>query len=52
MRYLADLPVTAAIGAAGAQPAPVGDAAQTIVHMLDYVGVDYPEFVKDGRVLD
>jgi high-affinity iron transporter len=28
------------------------DAAQTIVHMLDYVSVDYPEFVKDGKVLD
>ncbi|HTE15790.1 MAG TPA: cytochrome c/FTR1 family iron permease [Burkholderiales bacterium] len=28
------------------------NAAQAIVHMLDYVGVDYPEFVKDGKVLD
>lgn len=28
------------------------NTAQTIVHMLDYVGVDYPEFVKDGKVLD
>ena len=27
-------------------------AAQSIVHMLDYVSVDYPEFVKDGKVLD
>ena len=27
-------------------------AAQTIAHMLDYVGVDYPEFVRDGKVLD
>lgn len=26
--------------------------AQTIVHMLDYVGVDYPEFVQDGKVLN
>jgi high-affinity iron transporter len=26
--------------------------AQNIVHMLDYVGIDYPEFVQDGRVLD
>ena len=26
--------------------------AQTIVHMLDYMSVDYPEFVKDGKVLD
>lgn len=33
--------------------APAGDeSAQTIVHMLDYVGVDYPEFVQDGEVLD
>lgn len=28
------------------------NSAQTIVHMLDYVSVDYPEFVKDGKVLD
>mgnify|MGYP006153134613 CR=1 FL=1 len=26
------------------------ESAQTIVHMLDYVSVDYPEFVKDGKV--
>ncbi|MGN2390898.1 FTR1 family protein [Pelomicrobium sp. G1] len=26
--------------------------AQSIVHMLDYVSVDYPEFVRDGQVLD
>lgn len=28
------------------------NTAQTIVHMLDYVSVDYPEFVQDGKVLD
>ncbi len=28
------------------------NTAQTIVHMLDYVSVDYPQFVKDGKVLD
>lgn len=38
-------------------PAPSGPAAdeqkaQTVIHLLDYVGVDYPEFVKDGKVLD
>lgn len=33
-------------------PAHGADTAQTIVHMLDYVSVDYPEFVKDGKVLD
>jgi len=27
------------------------ESAQTIVHMLDYVGVDYPEFVQDGKNL-
>ncbi len=26
--------------------------AENIVHMLDYVGVDYPEFVRDGQVRD
>lgn len=28
------------------------NSAQTIVHMLNYVSVDYPEFVQDGKVLD
>jgi high-affinity iron transporter len=28
------------------------ERAQTVIHMLDYVGVDYPEFVQDGKVLD
>lgn len=28
------------------------EKAQTVIHLLDYVGVDYPEFVKDGKVLD
>jgi high-affinity iron transporter len=27
------------------------EKAQTIVHMLDYVSVDYPKFVKDGVAL-
>jgi high-affinity iron transporter len=25
--------------------------AQTIVHMLDYISVDYPQFVKEGKVV-
>jgi high-affinity iron transporter len=29
-----------------------GTTAETVVHMLDYVSVDYPSFVKDGKVLD
>lgn len=28
------------------------EKAQTVIHMLDYIGVDYPGFVKDGKVLD
>lgn len=28
------------------------EQARTVVHMLDYVGVDYPEFVQAGEVLD
>lgn len=28
------------------------DQARTVVHMLDYVSVDYPEFVQQGQVLD
>jgi high-affinity iron transporter len=38
-------------GMASAAPADE-EKAQTIVHMLDYVGVDYPEFVRDGKVLN
>lgn len=29
-----------------------GEQAQTVVHMLDYVAVDYPGFVQDGRVIN
>lgn len=28
------------------------EKAQTAVHMLDYVSVDYPEFVQDGKILN
>lgn len=28
------------------------EAAPSIIHMLDYVAVDYPEFVQGGKVLD
>ena len=31
---------------------PEKEQARTVVHMLDYVSVDYPEFVKGGQVLD
>ncbi len=26
--------------------------AQTVVHLLDYIGADYPQFVRDGVVID
>lgn len=40
--------------AAAALPAavPAHDLGPAIVHLLDYVGVDYPGTVKDGRVVD
>ncbi len=39
--------------ASATHAAPADDEkAQTVVHMLDYVSVDYPEFVKDGKVLN
>lgn len=39
--------------AAPALAAPTdAEKAQTVIHLLDYVGVDYPEFVQDGKVLD
>ena len=40
----------------GAMPCKAGQGAEeqarTVVHMLEYVGVDYPAFVKNGQVLD
>ena len=37
---------------AGGPPAGEADPGPLILHMLDYVAVDYPGAVKDGRVLD
>lgn len=50
-RFLVAALVLWSVSAAVAATAPE-DKAQTAVHMLDYVSVDYPEFVKDGKVLD
>ncbi len=57
MRTLTALLALAFLLIAGAaQPAAAAPAddekAQTVIHLLDYVGVDYPEFVQDGKVLD
>ena len=39
-------PVTLAIAQATPEP------AQVILHLLDYVAVDYPQCIQDGTVLD
>lgn len=38
--------------AAAAPAQPADTSAQSVIHMLDYVSVDYPEFVQEGKVLD
>ena len=35
-----------------ALPARAFASPETVVHLLDYISVDYPEFVKEGKVLD
>lgn len=51
LRLLAILVFLCAFSAAVLAQAPA-DKAQTVLHMLDYVSVDYPEAVKDGTVAD
>ncbi len=57
--YLLAVVPAAAQPPAPGSPAPAArsevvpaERAQNILHMLDYVAVDYPEFVKDGKILD
>ena len=45
-------PAPAAAVSAGKPDAGPADRAQSILHMLDYVAVDYPDVVKDGKVVD
>jgi high-affinity iron transporter len=54
LRWLAWLLAAAALllALAPARAQAPADSAQTVIHMLDYVSVDYPEFVQDGKVLD
>ncbi|MFZ5557349.1 MAG: cytochrome c/FTR1 family iron permease [Pseudomonadota bacterium] len=53
-RWLLAALMAGLVGAAAGQPLGTEDLrdAQTIVHMLDYVSVDYSEFVQEGKVLD
>ncbi|HEY0887027.1 MAG TPA: cytochrome c/FTR1 family iron permease [Ramlibacter sp.] len=49
LRWLAA--AIAFVASFGAVASPT-EQAQTVVHLLDYVAVDYPEFVQDGKVVD
>ena len=49
LRWLSAALALAASVALAATPA---EQAQTVAHLLDYVAVDYPEFVQDGKVVD
>lgn len=40
------------VPSAAADDAAADEQAQSIVHLLDYVAVDYPGFVRDGKVID
>jgi len=44
------LPLLASLALWLPVPAAAAGAAQTVVHVLDYVGVDYAEAVQDGRI--
>jgi len=51
--WLLSLCLLCAVAAAPARAeTPAADKAQTIVHMLDYISVDYPQFVRDGKAID
>ena len=52
MAQRASPPAVASTASAAKPEAGPADRAQIILHMLDYVAVDYPEFVKDGKVVD
>ncbi len=51
LRFLLLL-MLAAAGFSSAFAAALDEKAQTVVHMLDYISVDYPGFVRDGKVLN
>ena len=46
------------IGMDAGRPAVAGEtldpsrSGQQVLHLLDYIGIEYPEFVRDGKVLD
>ena len=52
LRFTAFLLLLGGLASAIAADAAPDEEAQTIVHLLDYVAVDYPEFVRDGKVID
>jgi len=52
LQWLRRLASAVALAASFAVAASPTEQAQTVVHLLDYVAVDYPEFVQDGKVVD
>ena len=47
------LPPQASAARSVSPPVPhKAEPAQVLLHLLDYIAVDYPEFVKDGKILD
>lgn len=52
MRTILLLVALLSAASAVAEDADWRPAAHTVLHLLDYVGVDYPQFVRDGRVVD
>src|SRR5215470_8759598 len=53
LAFLGGLVLAAALPASGASgDVPPGERAQIVLHILDYVGVDYPGAIKDEKVAD
>jgi high-affinity iron transporter len=48
---LAAAVISGTVGFAAGAP-DKAEPAQVLLHLLDYIAVDYPEFVKDGKILD
>ena len=51
-RLMAFVLLAFGLASAAAADAPGDEQLQSTVHLLDYVAVDYPKFVRDGKVID
>ncbi|MCC6473778.1 MAG: FTR1 family protein [Burkholderiales bacterium] len=52
MRRAATLVIALVLAIAWASAAPAQEGAQTILHLLDYIGVDYEGAVRNGAIAD